>query len=187
MEGRGSAAGHLAVVAMVLVLVMAPGALAANHVVGNTTQQWNFPPSNDLSYYTTWAASQTFAVGDTLEFEYSAAEHDVVQYTSNTTLAEYNACNGTTEKTYTTGNDSIPLTIAGTYYFICGIPGHCAEGMKVSVNVSAAASPPTTTPTPPTSTSPPPPPNGNGASSGPVMSMAGLLIAALVASLAFLV
>lgn len=66
MEGRGSAAGHLAVVAMVLVLVMAPGALAANHVVGGS-QLWNYPPTNDLTYYTnSWAANQTFTVGDTL-------------------------------------------------------------------------------------------------------------------------
>ena len=68
MEGRGSAAvSHLAMVAiMALVLAMAPGALAVNHVVGGTNL-WNYPPSNDPTYYDgTWAAGQTFSVGDTL-------------------------------------------------------------------------------------------------------------------------
>lgn len=65
VKGRGSAAGHLAVVAIVLA-VMAPAALAANHVVGGA-QLWTYPPNNDLTYYTsTWAAGQTFVVGDTL-------------------------------------------------------------------------------------------------------------------------
>lgn len=190
MEGRGSAVGLLAVAAMVLLLVMAPGVLAANHVVGGT-QDWQFPPTNDATYYAQWSANQTFAVGDTLQFEYSASVHNVVQLGN---LADYTACTLTAVKSYATGNDSVPLTAAGTFYYVCGVPGHCGDGMKFSVNVSAVApaspptttpSPPSTTPSPPAGTTPPPPPNA--ASSGPVLSMAGLLIAALVASLAFLV
>jgi len=191
MEGRGSAI--LAVVAMVIVSAMAPGAFAANHVVGGT-QAWNYPPSNNPTYYDgTWAPTQTFRVGDTLQFQYTQ-NHDVVQYG---TKAEYDACAGTQVNKWTSGNDSIPLTATGVYYYICSIPGHCPEGMKVSVSVTAAAatppaSPPTTTTpsppatgTPPGTTSPPPPPaNNNGATSGHVLSVVSAVLAACAALLA---
>lgn len=79
-------------------------------------------------------------------------------------------------KTCTTGNaiasdssgaTSVLLKTAGPHYFICGVPGHCGGGMKLSVNVVAAAasggggattSPSTTTSlAPPTTTSLAPP------------------------------
>jgi plastocyanin len=195
MEGRGSAA-VMAVVA-ILVLAMAPGALAVNHVVGGTSL-WTYAPANDLTYYDgTWAAGQTFTVGDTLQFEYASGQHDVEQLGTKT---DYDACSGTAVKTYSSGNDTVPLPTAGVYYFICSFLGHCTQGMKVSVTVGAAvapATPPTATPsppasnTPPSTSTPPPPattsPGTGAASSGPVLSMAGLFVAALVATLAFLV
>lgn len=123
------------------------------------------------------------------EFKYTASQHNVVQYASK---AEYDACAGTAVQTWATGDDKITLNSTGTKYYICSFPGHCGQGMKVSVTVAAAAttptvapaSPPTTTPSPPPPTTPSPP---SGASSGPILSMAGFLGAALVAGLAFLV
>ncbi|VAI76071.1 unnamed protein product [Triticum turgidum subsp. durum] len=41
--------------------------------------------------------------------------------------------------TFPSGNDVIPLAAVGTRYFICGLPGHCAGGMKVQVNVQSKA------------------------------------------------
>lgn len=196
MEGRGSAI--LAVVAaMVIVSAMAPGVSAVNHLVGGTNQ-WDYPPSGNPTYYDgTWVPTQTFRVGDTLQFQYTL-NHDVVQYGSK---ADYDACGGTQVNKWTSGNDTIPLNATGVYWFICSFPGHCPDGMKVSVSVVAAqatppatppASPPTTTPSPPApgtppppgTTSPPPPPPGNGATSGPVLSMLGLGVSAVLAACA---
>ncbi|VAI88157.1 unnamed protein product [Triticum turgidum subsp. durum] len=39
--------------------------------------------------------------------------------------------------TFPSGNGVIPLAAVGTRYFICGVPGHCAGGMKVQVNVQS--------------------------------------------------
>ena len=40
---------------------------------------------------------------------------------------------------YHTGYDAVTLP-RGTHYFICNVPGHCAEGMKLAVAVSATPS-----------------------------------------------
>jgi hypothetical protein len=183
----------VAIVVAVGLLAMAPAAYAATYVVGGTTQKWNYA-QNGYSYDTNWAPLQTYVVGDVLQFQYTPNQHDVVEYA---TKAEYDACGGTPVQTWTSGNDLVTLNSTGTKYYICSLPGHCQEGMKVSVTVGTAAAtppavapatPPTTTPSPPATTTPPPPgPGGNAASSGPVLSMALLLAAAMVAGLAFLV
>jgi hypothetical protein len=38
-----------------------------------------------------------------------------------------------------TGHTVIPLLTTGSLYFICGIPGHCSQGMKLKVIVMEAA------------------------------------------------
>lgn len=196
VKGRGSA-GRAALVAIVVavgLLAMAPGAYAVTYLVGGSTQQWDFA-GNGYSYDTNWAPLQTFRVNDVLEFKYVVGQHDVVEYA---TKAEYDACSGTAVQTWTSGDDMVTLNSTGTKYYICSYTGHCSGGMKVSVTVVAAATPPTAAPpSPPAATPPspvttaPPPPAGttpsNGASSGPVLSMAGLLATALAAGLAFLV
>ena len=40
---------------------------------------------------------------------------------------------------YRTGYDAVRLP-AGTHYFICNVPGHCASGMKFAISVSATRS-----------------------------------------------
>ncbi|MCL7044888.1 hypothetical protein MKW94_013854 [Papaver nudicaule] len=83
--------------------------------------------------YAKWASNQTFKVGDTIRFVYSPQHHNVMQVTSS----DYESCNAMTPlATYTTGNDSIPITKEGHHYFICGIPGHCIVGQKVDIQVS---------------------------------------------------
>ncbi|KAG0584294.1 hypothetical protein KC19_3G200200 [Ceratodon purpureus] len=198
LKGRGSA-GRVALVTILVavgLLALAPGAYAATYNVGGSTQDWTYA-GNGFTYDSNWVPLQTFHVGDVLNFKYSAAQHDVVEFA---TKAEYDACAGTTVTKWQTGNDLITLNSTGTKYYICSIPGHCQLGMKVAVPVVAAsvapgvapASPPTTTPSPPGVVSPPPPPAvatppGGAASSGPMVSMAGLLAAALVAGYAYLV
>ena len=122
------------------------------------------------------------------EFKYAKGAHNVQQFATET---EYSQCSGTVVQEWTSGDDIITLNSTGTKYYICGVPGHCTAGMKVSVTVAAATAPagaPTTNPSPPPPTpTTPTSPNGNGATSGPILSMAGLLAAALVAGFAFLV
>ncbi|XP_073387676.1 uncharacterized protein, partial [Physcomitrium patens] len=71
--------------------------------------------------------------------------------------AEYIAC--TLPKTpvgkWVSGRDSVFISNAGTYYFICGTPAHCAQGMKFTIVATGAfvAAPP---PPPPVAGAPGP-------------------------------
>ncbi|MQM19583.1 hypothetical protein Taro_052589, partial [Colocasia esculenta] len=124
-------------------------ALAASISVGGPSGAWDL--STDFA---TWAASQKFAVGDRLVFQYTAG-HDVVEVTKT----DFDNCNaGNPIKTYTGGNTVIALSAPGKRYFICGTPGHCAGGMKLEVDVVSAASsaPPTPSPAPPKASPMPP-------------------------------
>ncbi|PRQ57411.1 putative Blue (type 1) copper binding protein [Rosa chinensis] len=149
-------------IAFLILMVAAPAAVyGAEHTVGDT-QGWNQGVN-----YDTWASGKTFTVGDTLVFNYDSS-HKV----DEVNLADYNGCSSSNSiKTYEDSPTKITLSKAGPSYYICPIPGHCANGMKLLVNVVAAGTPsgtpPTTTPAtpaPPTTTtpanndSPPPPP-----------------------------
>lgn len=69
-------------------------------------------------------------------FTYIPAEHD----TTIVTATEYASCAmSVTAKKYTSGTDVVTLTKPGTYYFYCGVMGHCEMGMKMKVTVGAAA------------------------------------------------
>jgi hypothetical protein len=60
---------NLVMILLLLLLeVLLHGAQAVNYVVGGETVQWSLPQStgNNASFYTTWAAGETFKVGDTL-------------------------------------------------------------------------------------------------------------------------
>uniref|UniRef100_A0ACD5WXF0 Uncharacterized protein n=1 Tax=Avena sativa TaxID=4498 RepID=A0ACD5WXF0_AVESA len=112
-------------------------ALGTSYTVGAPDGSWDLK-TNSIQ----WASGVRFYAGDQLLFQYSVSEHNVVEVTKS----GYDTCNGSnnTVVTYQTGNDAVPLAAAGTRYFICGIPGHCAAGMKLQVNVSspAVSSPP---------------------------------------------
>lgn len=93
------------------------------------------------------------------DFPYVGATHNVFAV-SAADLASCNYANAIT--TYDTlGGATVPLTIAGTHYYICGIPGHCTGNMKVTIVVSAAApapaSAPSSAPTPATNSPTPAP------------------------------
>ncbi|XP_057420645.1 mavicyanin-like [Lotus japonicus] len=126
------------------------------HVVGDSAG-W-FVPGN-TSFYTSWAAKNTFAVGDTLVFNYAASAHNVEEVTKT----NYDSCNSTSPiATYTTPPVTVTIKKTGAHYFICGVPGHCLGDQKLSINVasgSSAATPPSSTATPPSSSTTPPPPS----------------------------
>ncbi|XP_050381909.1 umecyanin-like [Argentina anserina] len=117
------------------------------HVVGDTAG-WNVP-QNGAQQYVTWAASQTFVIGDSLIFNFATNAHDVVEVPK----ASFDSCSDDNEigSTITTGPANVSLTSAGDHYYICTVGSHCQSGQKLAITVSSSAT------TPGTSTTAPPP------------------------------
>ncbi|KAI4337661.1 hypothetical protein L6164_016047 [Bauhinia variegata] len=108
--------------------------LAKDYVVGDTTG-WAIGTD-----YGSWTSGKTFAVGDTLVFNYGSG-HTVNEVKES----DYKSCTtGNSLSTDSSGATTIKLKTAGTHYFICAVPGHCSGGMKISVQVKAGT---TATPT----------------------------------------
>ncbi|XP_074587209.1 blue copper protein-like [Curcuma longa] len=139
--------------------------------------------------YSTWTSGKTFAVGDTLAFNYAGGTHTVDRVSSG----DYSACSSSNAlSTDSSGQTTVTLSSAGNYYFICGVAGHCANGMKLTVAVaspsSTGTSPPstgtTTTPTPtlntPTGTTPYSAAGGLSPASASLL-MVGLMLAVKLA------
>ncbi|WJX41178.1 hypothetical protein P8452_28571 [Trifolium repens] len=112
-----------------LAINMALPTLATVHTVGDTTG-WAIGAD-----YSTWASDKTFAVGDSLVFNYGAG-HTVDEVKES----DYKSCTtGNSISTDSSGATTIPLKKAGKHYFICSVPGHCTGGMKLSVKVKASS------------------------------------------------
>ncbi|KAL0399861.1 UNVERIFIED_CONTAM: Uclacyanin 1 [Sesamum radiatum] len=135
-----------AVVSLAAMAMMINLSMASNYTVGAPNGGWD--QSTDL---TTWASSQTFLVGDNLIFQYTT-NHDVTEVSK----PDFDSCSASNplQPPHSGGLTLIPLTSAGTRYFICGSAGHCLGGMKVQIDILAASSPPPST----TPSLPPPPP-----------------------------
>uniref|UniRef100_A0A7C9EYK4 Phytocyanin domain-containing protein n=1 Tax=Opuntia streptacantha TaxID=393608 RepID=A0A7C9EYK4_OPUST len=74
---------------------------------------------------------------ETTVFQY-APTHDVMEVSK----ADYDACKTSNSIVQdNSGTTVVPLSKPGNRYFICGTPGHCANGMKLAVTVLAASSP----------------------------------------------
>ena len=66
-------------------------------------------------------------------FNYGST-HDVVQVTQS----EYESCTlASSDNTYSMGPTNVTLTQIGTTYYICSVPNHCSNGMKLSVTAIA--------------------------------------------------
>ncbi|KAG8046450.1 hypothetical protein GUJ93_ZPchr0008g13759 [Zizania palustris] len=185
-----------ALVVVVMAATVVGTALGATHTVGAPNGSWDLQTN-----YAQWVSNIRFSVGDQLVFKYSPSMHDVVELSK----ADYDACSSAAPiATFNSGDDTIPLTAAGTRYFICGIGNHCNNGMKVTVKVEASAatgSNPAAPPpmAPPRAGSPPPPavasppaatggdrpapPSSSAAKSAGVESLVGLGVAAVAAGL----
>ncbi|CAK9193186.1 unnamed protein product [Sphagnum jensenii] len=181
VQGRGNAvvawnvAGRLMLLAVVAVALVQYAQGATTHDVGGA-DEWVAPPGTtntvNSSYLSDWASTQTFALGDSLFFEYTVGSHDVLEVTN----ASYTVCNTTNPiHMWTAGNTTVPLNSTGTLYFICGFPGHCLAGQKVAITVTSGS------PSPPSSTTPPPSPNGSTISSLPASAAAVVFGALFVA------
>ncbi|XP_078176150.1 mavicyanin-like [Carex rostrata] len=164
----------LAVAAVVAVVELA---MATNYTVGAPSGSWNLQTN-----LTQWAESNTFHVGDVLNFSYNPSEHDVLEVTQ----ANFDSCNTSNPiSTYTDGNTVITLTEVGSRYFICGFTGHCSAGQKVQINVVSGSS---TSPSPTSGSTSPvaSPPGGSPPDSAATSVTAGAgLVFGLAALLAF--
>ncbi|XP_008805908.1 blue copper protein-like [Phoenix dactylifera] len=102
--------------------------------------------------YSTWTSGKSFAVGDSLAFNYASGAHTVTEVSSS----DYDSCSSSNAiSNDSNGPTTIQLKTPGTHYFICAIPGHCSGGMKLAVTVGGSSSGSPTTPSPPsTSTTP---------------------------------
>jgi hypothetical protein len=176
VQGRGNAvvAGRLMLLAVVAVALVQYAQGAKTHDVGGA-DGWAAPGISNAynnSYLGDWANTQTFVLGDSLFFEYTAGSHDVLEVIE----ANYTACNTLGPiQSWSAGNTTVPLNSTGTFYFICGFPGHCLAGQKVAITVVSASS------SPPSSTTPPPSPSGSTISSLPASAAAVVFGALFVA------
>ncbi|KAK4477322.1 hypothetical protein RD792_016539 [Penstemon davidsonii] len=127
---------HLVV--LILLVSIHKEALATKHVVGGSN---GWDESTDFD---TWSSSQTFKVGDQIEFKYTSGLHSVVELASE---SAYKSCNiGSPLDSLNGGSNTVKLDKAGTRYFACGTSGHCEQGMKVKITtVGADASSSSTT------------------------------------------
>ncbi|XP_044946684.1 blue copper protein-like [Hordeum vulgare subsp. vulgare] len=121
--------------AALLALLVAAGcagmAAATSYAVGEA-QGWATGVD-----YSGWTSGKSFAVGDTLVFSYASKVHTVTEVSQS----GYTSCSGTNALANDdSGATTVPLKTAGTHYYICNVPGHCASGMKLAVTVAGAGS-----------------------------------------------
>ncbi|GAA0166957.1 hypothetical protein LIER_21998 [Lithospermum erythrorhizon] len=117
------------IVCMALVIsVLATSIMGTTYTVGDANG-WALGVD-----YGTWASGKTFKVGDSLVFNYGSS-HSV----SEVSPSDYSSCSSSNAlSTDRSGGTTITLKTAGQHYFVCGVPGHCDGGQKLTVTVSGA-------------------------------------------------
>ncbi|KAI3838750.1 hypothetical protein MKX03_004696 [Papaver bracteatum] len=154
---------------------------------GWTTQ--NMP-----DYYKKWSASKAFKIGDSIVFEYSPQNNNVVQVS----YEDYKKCNASSPiKTFASGKDTVPIKRKEHLFFICGFFDHCGKGQKVDIRVvdtsvdltppsAQAPAPSSSAPAPSPSVSvPAPSPNNAVPISKGLIGKFGFVILAVVAAVAY--
>ncbi|PRQ57706.1 putative cupredoxin [Rosa chinensis] len=116
-----------AALAVIAFFAIFPSMEATQYIVGDD-QGW----SSDVDYYS-WIAGKTFHVGDSLVFNYTSGEHNVV-VAANSDV--YDQCATTPNfGVWIGGSDVFTVPTTGTYYFLCEF--HCENSeqrIKVEVN-----------------------------------------------------
>jgi len=113
-------------VLLLVVLAVVQAVQAAEYTV-----KWDFP--NGDSFFKS-TQLRTYYVGDTLVFNYAEGMHNVVKVD---TFEEFDKCTMTKPlmPEYGGGQTKVTLDKSGPQYYICSIPGHCTDGMKIKVVV----------------------------------------------------
>ncbi|GAB2210573.1 hypothetical protein Droror1_Dr00015841 [Drosera rotundifolia] len=193
MGRNGTVFGINAVLVVACLAVLRLCSAQTVHVVGGSSG-WKIPSPS--SFYSTWAATQTFNVGDILEFNFATNSHTV----ATVSQSDYTSCSTASPISIKTTGPANITVAAGTTYFICTFTGHCDAGQKLAVTASSSSSttssppPPatspaaSTTPPPPAAasspaTSPPPPPSpaGSGATPAAAAGVFGSLATVVMA------
>ncbi|XP_062198030.1 basic blue protein-like [Phragmites australis] len=122
--GRGMCSGSLVALGFAL-LVCSAMVSAETYVVGDS-KGWGLSVS-----YDSWSNGKPFAAGDTIVFNFLAGVHNAVAVGAS----EYQSCkvrSAADSAAMASGTAKFDLK-KGVNYFICGVPGHCAAGMKLRV------------------------------------------------------
>ncbi|XP_074580992.1 basic blue protein-like [Curcuma longa] len=117
---------------LVLSLSAQIGVQATEYAVGDT-DGWETGTN-----FLRWSQNHNFTVGDVLVFNYVPVQHNVYQVTEKT----YRSCNCSSGvlKVYGSGRDRVTLAEATSYWFLCGVEGHCLGGMRMVISVAAYGS-----------------------------------------------
>ncbi|KAK9706187.1 hypothetical protein RND81_07G109700 [Saponaria officinalis] len=134
MSGRSMS---MVVVVAATTVMLVQVIMAKTLTVGDDSG-WGVPSSPD--FYSSWAANQSFAVGDILEFKFPNAIHTVAQVTSK---ESYETCDDKLDQNAKVFDSTTEVTLIeeGTYYFFCSVGRHCAGGQKLSITVPSTALP----------------------------------------------
>ncbi|CAN6719370.1 unnamed protein product [Malus baccata var. baccata] len=107
------------------------GACSATvYTVGGDLEGWTDSGAVD---YNEWASSKKFYVGDEFIFNYKH-EYDFVMIV---TQADYDYCIPSLPLSHYGTFTALTFDIPGTYYVICGEPGHCKAGQKIKIKINA--------------------------------------------------
>ncbi|GMY35831.1 cucumber peeling cupredoxin-like [Fagus crenata] len=121
---------------LIVVVALLNGATAREYQVGDSLG-WTVPPNT--SYYTNWASTKTFLLGDELTFNATGG----TQTFATVSKADYDNCTEQTSYIQVEPPSTMTFTppSTGTYYIICAVSNNCEQGQKFSFNVSAVGSP----------------------------------------------
>ncbi|RZC76721.1 hypothetical protein C5167_002923 [Papaver somniferum] len=172
---------------MVLAALCVASSMAEVYKVGDDNG-WT---TQNMPDYQKWSASKAFKIGDSIVFEYSPKDNNVILVSYD----DYKKCNGSSPmKTFTSGKDTIPIMRKEHLFFISGFPDSCIKGQKVDIRVadtSVAPTPPSaqgpssSAPAPSPSVSvPAPSPNSAMSISKGITGKFGFVILAVVAAVA---
>ncbi|KAK4604453.1 hypothetical protein RGQ29_012807 [Quercus rubra] len=141
MASRMGLIGCLIVVVALLNGATAQVTAAGEYQVGDSLG-WTVPPNT--TYYTNWASSKTFFLGDKLIFNATNGTHTVAIVSE----AEYNACTKVSSVFQVQPCCPFGYTpeSTGTKYIICTVSNHCEQGQKFSFTVESPAGSPTESP-----------------------------------------
>nr|BAX01481.1 plantacyanin 2 [Toxicodendron vernicifluum] len=122
VKGRNNAMVATVVLVVVGLLVLRCEMVQAEIYVVGGASGWTYGVQ-------TWPYLKKFRAGDTLAFNYSPKEHNVVYVTEK----EYDNCNPSyNSEVYDSGKDKITIK-EGNNYFISGLKNQCAAGLKLAV------------------------------------------------------
>ncbi|KAJ0780690.1 putative Phytocyanin domain, cupredoxin [Helianthus annuus] len=117
---------------MFMAMLVAPMALATQHVVGDN-DGWSNPRYPE--FYAEWASLHTFNVGDTLFFNFTKEAHDVAEVPQEA----YDQCHTQGAKVIIKSAGAVKLTSCGAHHYISTRKGDCETHQKVALYVQPSS------------------------------------------------